>query len=67
MNNYQKIKSLSKKDLAKFNVKTFTYMNGYKSTTEFHTTNGSIFSTRKEAEKYENDWLSKEEDTSVFE
>lgn len=28
MNNYEKIKSLSKEELAKFNVKAFAYMNG---------------------------------------
>lgn len=66
MNNYEKIKNLSKEELAKINVKAFTYMSGYSPMTEFHTTNGNIFSTRKEAESFEKDWLSKEEDSTVF-
>lgn len=66
MNNYEKIKSLSKEELAKINVKAFTYMNGYSPTTEFHTTNGNIFSTREDAESFEKDWLGKKEDPFVF-
>lgn len=43
MTNYEKIKSLTVKEMAKLNVKPFLYMRGYMPTTEFHTTDRNIF------------------------
>lgn len=66
MTNYEFIKNMSIEDMAKMNVKSFMYMNGYRSQTEYHTTDQNIFDTREEAEKYELEWLKSNEDTDIF-
>lgn len=66
MTNYEKLKSLTVEEMAKLNVKSFTYMNGYRAVVEFHTTDQNIFDTREEAEKYERKWLLNEVDEDVF-
>lgn len=66
MNNYEKIKSLSIKELAKINVKYQSYMNGYRPDAQYVTTDGNIFDFREVAEKYEEEWLNQEEDKEVF-
>ena len=60
MTNLEKIRKMTIDELVKHNVKSFTYMNGYKPDTEFHTSNNSIFDTRDEAEEYEHKWLNNE-------
>lgn len=57
MTNYEKIKSLTVEEMAKFNVKPFCYMNGYRASVDFYTTDQHIFNTREEAEEYELKWL----------
>lgn len=66
MMNYEFIKNMSIEDMAKMNVKAFTYMNGYRVQTDFHTTDQHIFDTREEAEKYELEWLQSNEDKEIF-
>ena len=59
-------KNMSIEDMAKMNVKTFMYMNGYRANVEYHTTNQSIFDTREEAEEYELKWLQSNEDRETL-
>ena len=66
MTNYESIKNMSIEDMAKMNVKTFMYMNGYRANVEYHTTNQSIFDTREEAEEYELKWLQSNEDRETL-
>lgn len=67
MTNYELIKNMSIEDMAKMNVKTFMYMNGYsRPNVEYHTTNQSIFDTREEAEEYELEWLQSNEDRETL-
>ena len=66
MTNYEFIKNKSIEDMAKMNVKAFTYMNGYRVQTDFYTTDQHIFDTREEAEKYELEWLQSNEDKEIF-
>lgn len=66
MTNYEFIKNMSIEDMAKMNVKAFTYMNGYRVQTDFYTTDQHIFDTREEAEKYELEWLQSNEDKEIF-
>lgn len=66
MTNYELIKNMSIEDMAKMNVKTFMYMNGYTPNVEYHTTNQSIFDTREEAEEYELKWLQSNEDRETL-
>lgn len=60
MTNLEKIRKMTVDELVKQNVRPFTYMNGYKTDTEFHTSDNSIFDTRDEAEEYEHKWLNSE-------
>ena len=60
MNNIEKIRSMTGKELAHHNVRCFCYMNGYRSCTDFYTSDYAIFGTREEAEAYELEWLDKE-------
>ena len=66
MTNYESIKNMSIEDMAKMNVKTFMYTNGYRPTVEYHTTNQNIFNTREEAEEYELKWLQSNEDRETL-
>lgn len=66
MTNYEKIKSLTVKEIAKLNVKSFVYMRGYMPAVEFHTTDCSIFNTEEEALEYEEKWLLGEVDENIF-
>lgn len=66
MTNLDKIKSLTVEEMAHLNVRAFTYMNGYRATTDFYTTDQTIFDTREEAEEYEIKWLNGEVDTETF-
>lgn len=66
MTNYEKIKSLTVKEMAKLNVKSFMYMRGYMPVVEFHTTDCSIFDTEEEALEYEEKWLLGEVDENIF-
>ena len=66
MTNLQKIKSLTVEEMAHFNVRAFTYMNGYRAVTDFYTTDQTIFYTREEAEAYEIKWLNGEVNTEIF-
>lgn len=66
MTNYEKIKSLTVKEMAKLNVKSFIYMRGYMAAVEFHTTDNSIFNTEDEALEYEEKWLLSEVDENIF-
>lgn len=64
--NYEIIKNMSIEEMAKMNVKSFMYMNGYRPNVEYHTTDQSIFDTREEAEKHELEWLKAKEDTDTL-
>lgn len=66
MTNYEFIKNMRIEDMAKMNVRAFTYMNGYRAQTDFYTTDQHIFNTRKEAEEYELEWLKSNEDTDTL-
>lgn len=66
MSNFEKILTLTIEEMAHMNVKSFCYMNGYNSQTDYYTTDGSIFYTREEAEQYELEWLKKDVDDLVF-
>ena len=66
MNNFEKIRSLSLEEMASLNVKAFIYNSGYNVVTDYHTTDGSIYDTRDQAESYERSWLQQEVDALVF-
>lgn len=66
MTNYEKIKSLTIKEMACLNVKQHVYMSGYRPCVDFYTTDQTIFNTREEAEEYEGKWLLCEVDEDVF-
>jgi len=66
MTNFEKIKTLTKNELSKLNVKGYCYMCGYRTQMDFITTDGRLFDTREEAEDYELKWLDKKEDDSVL-
>ena len=66
MTNYEFIKNMNVEDMAKMNVRAFTYMSGYRIQTDFYTTDQHIFNTREEAEKYELEWLKSNEDRDIF-
>lgn len=66
MTNFPKIKSLTIKEIASLNVKSFTYNCGYNVAIDYHTSDGSIYETRDQAESYERLWLQQEVDSMVF-
>lgn len=66
MTNIEKLKELSLEEFAKFNIRHFNYMNGYRSVSEWHTSDDTIFDTAKEALEYEVNWLEKDLDQEVF-
>lgn len=66
MTNYEFIKNMSIENMAKMNVKSFMYTNGYRPNVEWHTTDQHIFDTREEAEKYELEWLKSNEDKETL-
>lgn len=66
MNNYEKIKSLNIEQMATLNVKSFQHNSGYQVFTDYHTTDGSVYDTREQAEAYERSWLQQEVDEMIF-
>lgn len=66
MTNFEGIKNLSLEELARFNIRYFCYMNGYRSDSEWHTSDDSIFNSAEEALEYETKWLQKDLDQEVF-
>lgn len=65
MTNFEKIKNLTIEEMASLNVKSFTYNSGYNVSTDYHTSDGSIYETRDQAELYERSWLQREVDSMV--
>lgn len=66
MKNMEKLKSLTKEEMAKINVRPFMYMSGYSSRTSYLTSDNMICDSREEAEEHEREWLEAEEDNNVF-
>lgn len=66
MNNMEKLKSLTREELARINVRPFMYMSGYSARTSYITSDCMICDTKEEAEEHELEWLGAEEDNNVF-
>lgn len=66
MTNFEKIKNLTIEEMASLNVKSFTFNSGHNVSTDYHTSDGSIYETRDQAESYERSWLQQEVDSMVF-
>lgn len=66
MNNMEKLKSLTREEMAKINVRSFMYMSGYSARTSYITSDCMICDTREEAEAHELEWLGTEEDINIF-